>query len=550
MWRSLSSGHGATAARLARLAALVLLLAAGIGAVWAWRAERRIAEETVRRNAELAATYSQRVLEGLDRLLLQVDKLATPERLRDDPDGLRAELAALRLGDGHAIRLGIMAPDGSYLVTDRTATPGTEAAGPPSLEALRDEAGPLFIDRMTLPRTGEDALVLARRRAGEPFAGFVVTATRLAVFTDFFETLATEGAAASLIRRDGRLLVRRDPAQPPITIEPPSPILDVIAGTRPPLYEATAQSDGITRLYATLPVEGFPLHASFGLPTRAIWAAWGWRMLLVVASLAAVTAAALLILGERQRRRQHELDTAEIVRSREAGDRRTVLYQELNHRVKNNLQLIESLLRLHGRGQDAGSRSVLDDVARSVHAIVEVHRQLDHPTGEGPSPDDPIAGGPVTDGKIDLARLLRRLAPASATTPTGRPIDVRCKADPVELSVDQAIPLALIVVEALTNAARHAFPDDPADARDPRPSPRIDVDLQAPGPTITLAVTDNGRGLEVGGPTGQGRARGQGQGLRLMDALARQLGGSLELRRDGGTTVTVTFPRHRAAPAD
>ena len=275
-----------------------------------------------------------------------------------------------------------------------------------------------------------------------------------------------------------------------------------------------------------------------------------WRSL---SSRHGTTAVALLVLGGRHRRRQHERDTVEVVRSREAADRQTVLYQELNHRVKNNLQLVESLLRLHGRGQDAGSRNILDDVARSVHAIAEVHRQLDHATGEGPSPDDPIAGGPVTEGKVDLARLLRRLAPASATAPTKRPIDVRCNADPVELSVDRAIPLALIVVEALTNAVRHAFPGDlPAVPAARVPAPRIDIDLHAEGPTVTLAVADNGRGLAAGGPTGpgQGQGLGQGQGMCLMDALARQLGGSLELRRDGGTTVTVTFPRRRAAPAD
>ncbi|MEZ5906078.1 MAG: histidine kinase dimerization/phosphoacceptor domain -containing protein [Geminicoccaceae bacterium] len=515
-----------TTLRFMQLVAVVIpLLVAGIMAVWAWHAEHDAAAANVLRNARLVASYGERVLSSLDRLLLQAESLATPERLATDRAGLAAELRALTEGDGHAIGLGLVAADGRFLVTDRTAEPRVDARQRDYYEQLRDGDLVIFIDRQIVQPSGADALVVARRRSAERFAGLLVTAARIAVFTDFLGTLAGEqGARASLIRSDGRLLVRDDPALPPLMLEPPAPALEVIAGTRPAVYAATAQADDTPRLYATLPVEGFPLFASFGLPQRAIRAAWGWRMLMIVAGLAALSALSLLALGELRRRLQHEADAAEVAQSRETADRRAMLYQELNHRVKNSLQLIESLLRLHGRERDAGSRDLLDDIARRVHAIAEVHRQLDSVTG---------------DGSVDVARLLRRLTSGSGIAPPERGIEVHCSAEPVELPADRAIPLALIVVEAVTNAVKHAFPED----RPAVPAARVEVMLRVEGPMARLAVSDNGIGQAAGLPPDQGL------GLRLLDALAGQLGGSIERFYEAGTTLVVTFPLVRVAPA-
>ncbi len=526
MWRRQPSATGTSALRYAPLlAVLVPLLVAGILAVWSWRAEHDAAAATVLRNARLVASYSERVLTGLDRLLGQADKLAKPDRLNTDRVALAAELRALTGGDGHAIGVGVVAADGRFLVTDSAAEPRIDARERDYFRKLRDGDRSIVVDRLVVEPSGADALVVARRRPGEQFDGLVATAVRVAVFTDFLGTLAGEdGVAASLIRDDGRLLVRHDPTAPPLTLEPPAPVLEVIAGNLHAVYEATAQADGTRRLYATLPVEGFPLFASYGLPNQTIRAAWGWRMLMITAVLAAVSALSLLVIGEVRRRLQHTSDLAEVARSREAAEHRAMLYQELNHRVRNSLQLIESLLRLHGREQDAGSSAVLDDVAQRVHAIAEVHRQLDSVTG---------------DGMVDVARLLRRLCSGSAIAQDERHIEVHCSADPVELSADRAIPLALIVVEGLTNAGKHGFPDHRPAGR----QAKVDVTLRAAGPTVTLAVSDNGIGLEPDSP-GE-----PGLGLRLVEALARQLGGTVERCHSAGTTLTVTFPLVRAGPA-
>jgi len=518
MWRSLSSRLRTPRLQLLQVTIPVLaLLVAGILAVWAWRAERDTAEQIVLRNARLAAAYSERVLTSLDQLLVQAEKLASPERLRLDRKGLAAELATLVETGEHAISVSIVTPDGQLLLTDRWAGPTLDVSDRPYFQALRDGDETLYIDRLTVQPAGEDAIVVARRRAGEGFAGLVVTGARVAAFADFFRTMASpDDAAVSLIRRDGRLLVRQDTAYPPLTIESPAAVLDAIAGTAPPLYEATAQTDGITRLYATVPVQGFPLFASFGLPTRAIWVAWGWRMLVIVASLAAAVAIALLVLGELSRRLQHALDAAEVARSRAAADRQAMLYQELSHRVKNNLQLVESLLRLRGRGQTGDSRDSLDEVALRVNAIAEVHRQLDSASG---------------DGTVDIARLLRRLTTNPGIVPPERDIEVSCSTDALELAPDRAIPLALITVEALTNAVKHAFPGDRSGT-----DSRIDVTLRTDGITAALSISDNGVGSN-GSPRTD-----QGLGLRLLAALASQLGGALDQRFDGGTTLSVTFP--------
>jgi two-component sensor histidine kinase len=109
-------------------------------------------------------------------------------------------------------------------------------------------------------------------------------------------------------------------------------------------------------------------------------------------------------------------------------------------------------------------------------------------------------------------------------------VDLVVEMDPVPLPVDKAIPCALILNELITNALKHAFPD-------PR-SGTLRVELRRSGENeLTLTVSDDG----VGMPSGLEPKRSQSLGMQLVSTLVEQLEGRLELARDGGTTVSVTF---------
>lgn len=203
----------------------------------------------------------------------------------------------------------------------------------------------------------------------------------------------------------------------------------------------------------------------------------------------------------------------------EAVDQRSGLLREIHHRVKNNLQVIVSLLNLQsGRISDPAAAEALMDARRRINALALVHRSL-YET------DDLrfIEVNPF------LKDLIHNLADVLDGHDSKIRLDVEC--DELALSPDQAAPMALFVTEAVTNAFKHAFTD--------RDSGRIVVRLTCDEDgECEIAVGDDGTGLSP-------LARG-GTGSSLMDAFAQQLGGRCEVRAStlGGHEVAVSFPIH------
>jgi two-component sensor histidine kinase len=495
------------------------LLLAAIAGAWLWRAEYRHAEELVMRNAFLTAQFGLRVLSSQEQLLRHAEGLVAQMGAELDRESLQAHFAGLVAADPYSRGLALLGPDGAVLVSDRMAEPAVNWRDRAYFERLRDEQWPLFVDRIFLQPDGEDALVVAMRRPSAGFAGVLVTAVQVDVLANFLRTLtAVDGQAASLLRRDGMLLIRHQAMSEAIMVPPDRPAMQVVANQAGPLYEATATSDGVTRLYATLQLADLPYYANFGMPIAAIRAAWLRRMLLAVGALAALMAISLMIARELDRRVQARLDAEALNQTRLAAEYREMLFHELNHRVKNNLQLVESLLRLRGRGRSEEIREILGEVALRVGAIGEVHAEL---------------SGAGSELMLDLGTLLGRLMGNPALVPPERGVTVRCNAATLAVPVDRAIAVALIAVEAVTNAIKHAFPDD-------RPG-LIEVELTEEGGRVRLAITDDGVGIRDQAP-GSGHS-----GLQLIEALARKVDGTVEVRRDGGTQVIVTFSQQPPA---
>lgn len=187
------------------------------------------------------------------------------------------------------------------------------------------------------------------------------------------------------------------------------------------------------------------------------------------------------------------------------------LYRELQHRVKNHLQMLLGLFSAAGREASDPSHQVLIRRMQSqLSAIVEAQRLMYlAEEQEGVSAD----------------RLLRSLAEVIPHA-AGSPVRIDCRIEPLVVSNDVAFPLALIANELLLNAIKHGTT---------APGPKIELRLSAVGSEAQLEVRDNGAGLPAGVP------ERRSSGLGLVRGLCRQIGGRLSLSVGAGTAVTVMF---------
>jgi two-component sensor histidine kinase len=197
------------------------------------------------------------------------------------------------------------------------------------------------------------------------------------------------------------------------------------------------------------------------------------------------------------------------------------LMAELNHRTKNSLQLVASLLRLESRDiDDPEGRRRFVEASTRVNSIAAVHDGLDR----------------TADLKrVRLVPLVRRLCDDLAHLRSREDDVVVDLAADVAIDTDRAIPLAIIVNELVTNALKFGRRGgDPA---------RVAVSLDADtGDGLALTVTDGGPGL----PAGFSMDRPPGLGLQLVKALARQIGGEVALEGGGaGAAFRVRFPAER-----
>jgi PAS domain S-box-containing protein len=212
------------------------------------------------------------------------------------------------------------------------------------------------------------------------------------------------------------------------------------------------------------------------------------------------------------------------VRERTAiAQEREVLLREVHHRVKNDLQLICSLLNMQARRlSDPESVAALEESQARVQTIALIHEYMYQ--------SENLARLPLSQNIRSLAASVLRVA----AIPSGKVrLDVQVQ-DEITLPVDRAIPCGLILNELLTNALKHAFPDGR--------SGTLRVILRnATDKRVELSVEDDGVGMTVPPPS-NGQHHGRGSlGFRLIRAFAEQLGAELKVESQGGTRVGIVF---------
>lgn len=239
-------------------------------------------------------------------------------------------------------------------------------------------------------------------------------------------------------------------------------------------------------------------------------------------------------LEEHVRTRTTELESAN-ARLESALTDKEVLLKEVQHRVKNNLQVICSLLRLQAARIDDKARRGFDESLRRIQTLSLLHELIYRS-------DQP--------GRINIADFFRQLCDglARSENPTGARLVV--EAQDWTVDVDQATPLALIASELVSNALLHAFPSGHPGTVTVELGPTGDGQIgrgQGDGSQgdggMRLTIRDDGVGLPPDMPPPAGkRSGGNGLGLVLVQALAHQAGGSLSIDRSGGAAFTLTIP--------
>lgn len=197
-----------------------------------------------------------------------------------------------------------------------------------------------------------------------------------------------------------------------------------------------------------------------------------------------------------------------------AGDSRETLLKEVHHRVKNNLQMIASMVSLRARSLKGSPQawSQFTEVLTRIQTVSRLHEMI-------------YASENATE--VDVCECIRSVADLVLEAHSvHRRVRVTCTGAGPSVGLDQGVPLALLMAEVLSNASVHAFPD----AR----TGRIDLRVSGDGREIVVTARDDGVGL----------GDGVGTGLRLLDLLARQLRGqySLGAGENGGTDFRLVFP--------
>ncbi|KPM48101.1 histidine kinase dimerization/phosphoacceptor domain -containing protein [Jiulongibacter sediminis] len=203
----------------------------------------------------------------------------------------------------------------------------------------------------------------------------------------------------------------------------------------------------------------------------------------------------------------------------QSGQLKTMM-RELHHRVKNNLAIVSSLLKIQSnRMEDETAVQAVLQGRQRVDAMSLIHQGLYHKENVS---------------QVNMKQYIGELCLSLMTAYgfTEETLKLYLEVESEELEVDVAMPLGLIINELVTNAFKYAFTENE--------NPVLSVSLKK-AKDLTLTIQDNGPGVDVA----SWQKRGQSFGKQLVNGLTRQLGGKLEIESQKGTRFTITIPANK-----
>jgi two-component sensor histidine kinase len=521
-----------------RLAAAVLAVAALIGLIayeWSeYRLARATAIHELRQLARMSELQTAHMFEALSLAMTAAEDVATSIDW-DTPRAVpQATSSLLRLKDSVPFvrNLTLLSDDGKIKATTaQNPSPGLSYAAEAGFRAAQAGSpsdAPVIGDLEVTPNRKETVIPFYQRFfAAAPEGGVVRASITPSYLAGQYSGLPLGfNATFLLLKADGTILA----ASPEETAA--DAVGTRIEGGVPSRLEGGGEAtveylskggENVVAVYRR--VGDTPLVVAAAINRHAIVQRWleVFRGHAIFIALAAIVSL-LLYLALRRRLLREDQVAVELAHRvelqtqalREALDARELLLRELHHRVKNNLQIVTSLLGMQAARAAPETARRFQECQRRLSAIAHMHEQM-YTTG--------------TVGALNAKRFLLDFAPevARAYGATER-IDLRLDLEDISLNVEQATPFVLLAGEILTNAFKHGF------AEDGRGS--IAVELRRKGGEAVLRVTDTGRGM----PPGASRET-QGLGMMLIDGFTRQLGGSSTIDSDtSGTRWSIRFP--------
>jgi two-component sensor histidine kinase len=357
--------------------------------------------------------------------------------------------------------------------------------------------------------TGQPTIVLGRRLGTDVLSGYALISIPATAMAEFWTALKLpEGSTISIIRDDGWVVARHPPLPEAMNMSATSPFWPQVDANETGTYgSGRSPVDGIARVVAFRHLPEYRAVA-FGSVSQDSAVAGLWTAITTVLWL--LVPFALALFGA-------SLWTAHLLRRSTATQRtlakavehNEVLFREIHHRVKNNLQSVASLLQMQPI-----PREIKTNMGQRIAAMSAVHEHI------------------YRSNDFETVHVKEYIERLLASIRGGQDPNVHVVEELEDLQVDKdaATPLGLILNEVASNAFKHAF----ADGREGQVTVRMVRETDGRG---KLTVEDNGVGFDPQVPA-------KGIGRRLIAALTQQLGGesSFETALGGGSLFTLTFP--------
>lgn len=542
--------------------ALLTLALFPLGAVAIYQTNRVAAE--AERNAQLAllaitgrAAHAEEVV--IERAFGAARVLATKAGdYVDAPDRCRTDFSAFVHADDRFSFVGILPLSGEMTCSSSGAAYDSSQF-PEFDKIMADQKRTLSVNTQA-PMSGQSVFIVSEPfKIDGAFAGFISLSVPHAGLPDTSNRLTDLGLTELMtFNEDGQVLTARSPLADAVQELPSGRSLKELTGMQQTAFQDTNQT-GERRTYTVVPIQGSPTFvigvwrkdARLAQQVKSNALPWLFPVLMWCASMGvAMLSIYMLVLRHLVKLRNqmtvfansrnvdpqqatatlpNEIQALYDNFARMTNDvlhdeatledtvrEKNVLIKEVHHRVKNNLQLISSIMNMQIRtAKQDETKTVLARLQDRVLSLATIHRDL-YQSQNG--------------GMVDVGRLVAEVVENSievAIEAEGA-IDLKTDIDPVLLYPDQAVPLSLLVAEAATNALKYL--DSAAGQR-----PVIDVSLKQDGAECALRII-NTRGTTTD-------VESTGLGSQLMNAFAIQLGGQIETDETPDRfTLSISFP--------
>lgn len=476
-----------------------------------WADVRAEAETQVMHVRDVLVEHAQRVFKTHE-----LAALATRDRIRRapaaQPDDMHEFVKSLAGAFPEIAWISVIDAEGQ-LVASSTHEPDSRVSYGDAewFQQLQDGEVSRVVEAGTAQNAIEQGLFTLSFRHDQPdgeFDGVVRLAISPGYFNIFHSGIAPERGVITLFHENGDMLSHYPPDTALASSLAQSDALRQAVSEAPSgVIAYRGRYDGEQRLYGYAQVGSYPVYLAYGLGRSGMLGIWLGR-LGSYAGFFIPAGAALLVLALFAWRNHRQLENTVQMRTKalsRAIAEKDQLLKEVHHRVKNNMQIISSLIRMQERVHTSP-----DETIRRVQAMALVH-DLIYSHGDFAS--------------VNLAAYARRLVEGVRR---GRddPPEFDLQLEPVTIALDRAMPFALILSEIVSNAASHNFSED---------ANQITIMLRRENDEIVLCVDDEGEGENP-------EIDGRGFGLRLIKSLAVQLGARMTYERRHGAVFRLNFP--------